>query len=158
MKPSEIKCLKAKKAHLLPKHFMGITWFGTLYCNNEKDIELINKTDTIDSNFKCHETIHIRQAETMHDSWIRFYLNYIWNYIKNMPLIFTDTYAPYRLIGTEIEAYLHEDEWDYPTKAATEWKELQKLPYREKLQIAREYNRNKRKKTYRQILKEHFLD
>lgn len=159
MKPSEIKTLKAKKAHFLLPHFQGITWMGIVYCQREKDIEDINATDKINSNFKSHETIHVRQAQSMGNSWLRFYLNYVWQYIKNLPLIFIDLYAPYKLIPTEIEAYLHQDDWTYAEEALplTQWRAFQTiLSYKDKKEIAINYAR--KHKLYPRVLKEYFRD
>lgn len=160
MKPSEIKTIRAKKAHLLLPHFQGITWMGTLYCNRTEDIEKINKSDKIDSDFKSHETIHVRQAQSMNDSWLRFYLNYVWNYIKNLPLIFVDPYAPYRLIPTEIEAYLNQRDWEYAEKQEPvfQWKALEKLTLKQKREIAREYEKARPRRTFAYVLNEYFKE
>lgn len=148
MKPSKIKIPKAKKAWLLLPNFRAITWRGTVYCKRQSDVEALNTNETIDSSFKSHETIHIRQAQAMNDSWIRFYLNYIFNWIKNFPLITVNIYAMYKLIPTEIEAYLHQDNWKYAENAEPvyEWKEFQKLTLKQKRKIATLYYKTYKKR------------
>ena len=74
-KPSQIKSVRGKIAHLLPSHFRAITLFGTVYCQSEFDVKNLNATEDIDTPFKNHETIHVRQAEGMSDSWFKFYLD-----------------------------------------------------------------------------------
>lgn len=159
MKPSEIKTVKSKKTWLLLPSFKGITWMGIVYCREQKYINEINKTDYIDSNFKSHETIHVRQAQAMKDSWFKFYLNYCFQYIKNLPLIFINIYAPYKLIPTEIEAYLNEGNWNYAEKIEPvyQWKLFQKLSFKEKWQIAKTYYASTNRKKYWVIIKE-FLE
>ena len=159
MKPSDINIPKAKKTWLLLPNFKAITWMGTIYCKRKNDVDAINMTDDIDSSFKSHETIHIRQAYAMKDSWFRFYVNYIFNWIKNLPLIFVNLYAPYKLIPTEIEAYLHEDSWNYARKnePVYDWKKFQKLTLKEKKEIAKLYYKTYNgKKGFSTVLFEYF--
>ena len=160
MKPSKIDVVKAKKACLLFSNFKAITWLGTVYCKRDSDVEEINKKDTIDSSFKSHETIHVRQAYAMKNSWFIFYLNYIFNWIKNLPLLFINIHAPYKLIPTEIEAYLYQDDWKYAAKnePVYEWKRFQKLKLSEKREIANLYYKvHKKDKTYSSVLFDYFM-
>ena len=77
MKPSKIKSIKAKISWLLPSRINALTWKGIVYCTNEENVKLINKTDKIDSQLKLHETIHLRQAQSTKDSWFLFYIRYV---------------------------------------------------------------------------------
>ena len=159
MKPSQIKIMKAKKTRFLLPGFRGITWKGTIYCKQQSDVDEINKSDEIDSTFKSHEMIHLRQAQSMKDSWLRYYLNYVGSWIRNMPLIVISTNAPYKLIPTEIEAYLNQDDRSYAkeVKPLTQWKEFKKLTTKEKRQIAKVYYKlYNRRKSYTSVLKEFF--
>jgi hypothetical protein len=139
-KPSEIKVVKAKKTKLLPKSFSAITWFGTIYSNNDKEIEALNRTDGIDSILECHETIHVRQAEGTNDSWFCYYLKYIWQWICNLPLIFISTNMPYKFIPFELEAYAFENDKEYAMKGdCNYWKKFNKLTLKEKKKYAKDY-------------------
>lgn len=157
MKPSKVKTLTAKKTWLLLPSFKGITWMGVVYCRVQKYIDEINRSNDIDSNFKSHEMIHVKQAQSMKDSWFRFYCNYVFQYIKNFPLITVDLHAPYRLIPTEIEAYLNQDNWKYAAgeEPVYQWKLYQGLTLKEKREIAIEYFK-KKNKTYTTVLHEFF--
>lgn len=155
MKPSKLTKVVGKKAKFLLPRFSAITWKGCVYCKRQEDADEINKTPEIDSQLESHETIHIRQAESAHDSWFRFYVRYVWDWIKNLPLIFVNLYAPYKFEAMELEAYLHQDEWDYCTHGAvSEWKEFEKIPMKEKRAWAKEYYGSKPKPYFTHFLQE----
>ena len=145
MKPDQIKIMKAKKSNMLLPNFKAITWKGVIYCKKQSDVDEINKSDKIDSTFKSHEMIHLRQAQSMNNSWTKFYLNYITQYFKNLPLITINIHAPYKLIPTEIEAYLNQDDRQYAqdVKPLTQWNYFQKnLKLSDKKEIAKLYYKN----------------
>ncbi len=156
MKPSKIGILKAKKTWLLFSNFKGIMWMGTLYCREQKYVDEINKSDKINSTFKSHETIHVRQAQSMNDSWFKFYLNYCFQWLKNLPLLVININAPYLLIPTEIEAYFNQKNWSYAENISPvfEWKKYQELSLKEKKQIAKAYYDKNNHKSFSVILHE----
>lgn len=140
MKPSKFITVKGKKAWFLLPGFSALTWKGYVYCKTRTAADKINESDKIDSRLESHETIHVRQAESMHDSWFRFYTTYVWEWICNLPLIFINVYAPYKFMPTEMEAYLNQDNWDYCMHGAVyQWKEFNKLTLKEKRKYAKEY-------------------
>ncbi len=160
MKPSEVIVPKAKKTWLSLPNFKAMTWKGVIYCRKQGDVDLLNETDSIDSVLKSHETIHVRQAQSMKDSWSRFYINYLFNWIKNLPLIFVDINAPYKLIPTEIEAYLYQNDLNHAKeiRPLNEWKTFGKLSLCQKRKIARlYYKENKEKRTYSSLLYHIFM-
>ena len=138
-RPSKIKIVSAKKAWFLFSGFVAITLFGVIYCKSQSRVDEINKTDKIDSQLESHETIHVRQAESTSDSWIVFYLKYIWQWIKNFPLIFVNVDAPYKFMPFELEAYRYQDEWDYCLAKCEGWKRYNKLKLKEKRIFAKKY-------------------
>lgn len=141
MKPSKIKALKAKKALLLFPGIRALTWKGTVYCKRKSDIELINATDDITSDFECHELIHVRQAESTKDSWFRFYALYLWYWIINSPLVITGIRMPYYFIPFELEAMNNEIFRKYPTSGAVyQWKDFKRIKFKDKYKLARRYN------------------
>ena len=140
MRPSKFSTVKAKKAWFLPSGFSALTWKGCVYCRSQKAADMINATDNIDSQLESHETIHVRQAETMNDSWFNFYAKYIWEWIKNLPLVFIDSKAPYKFMPIEMEAYLNQDDWEYCMRGLVyRWKEFEKLKLKDKKKLAKEY-------------------
>ncbi len=138
-KPSNTKIIKAKKSWLVPSGFVAITLFGTVYCHSEIRVEEINKTDGIDCQLESHEAIHVRQAESTKNSWLLFYILYIWQKIKNMPLIFIDINAPYKFSAFELEAYAYQDDWNYCKNICTKWKSYDKLTMKQKRELAKKY-------------------
>lgn len=143
MKPSKINVLKAKKALFLFSGFRALTWKGIAYCKEKSDIQLISAQDTINSNFEAHEMTHVKQAESTHDSWFCFYTLYIWYWILNFPLFIRGKFMPYYFIPFELEAMAHETDWKYPTNGAVfEWNKFKKLTLKDKLSLAKDYNKN----------------
>ena len=140
MKPSKITNVHAKLTKLLFKGYAAITWMGTIYCSKQTYVDAINATDTIDSGLKCHETIHVRQAESTKDSWCRYYLRYVWEWIKNIPLVFVEAHYVYLFNPFELEAYTFEDDYDYPNSPCEYWRKLAKLSIKEKYRFAKKYN------------------
>ena len=146
MRPSKFITVKGRKAWLLLPGFSALTWKGYAYCKTRKQADIINSTEKIDSTLESHETIHIRQAESMKDSWFRFYAKYVWEWICNIPLITINLYAPYKFMPIEMEAYLNQDDWDYCMNGAVyQWKEFERLKLKDKRSLAKEYYDHKRK-------------
>ena len=138
-KPSKIKVVKAKWAWILPMNIKAMTLFGTVYCDKKKDVDAINATDEVDSDLKCHETIHVRQAQYTSDSWFIYYCKYIWQWICNLPLITVYFNAMYKFMPFELEAYRYENEFDYCTKPCDGWKKYKKLTMKQKREFAKDY-------------------
>lgn len=155
-KPCNIKTITAKKAWFLLPSFRAITLFGVIYCKRSNDVNSINKTDYIDSMLKCHETIHVRQAENTKNSWLLFYLNYIWQWLCNLPLIFISLHYAYKFIPYELEAYANEDIFEYPYGISNQWRMFKKeLTLKDKWKYAKEYKKSKM--TFRWFIREHIL-
>ena len=142
-KPSKIKCVSAKKAWIMLSNFTAITLFGVAYCKSRQRADEINRTDKIDSLLESHETIHVRQAESTKDSWFIFYAKYIWQWIKNFPLIFVKIYAPYKFMPFELEAYRYQDDWNHCLGKCEKWKDYNKLTIKQKRSLAKEYYKHK---------------
>ena len=158
MRPNKIQTVKAKKAWFLLPGFSALTWKGCVYCRSQKAADMINATDEIDSKLESHETIHVRQAESMNNSWFNFYARYIWEWIKNLPLISINIKAPYKFMPLEMEAYMNQDNWDYCThRVATQWKEFEKLKLKEKRKLAKEYYKLFYKPYFSDFLKDNLV-
>ena len=84
-----------------------------------------------------HETIHLRQAQSTHDSWLLFYLLYFWYYLRALPQNRRMKNAAYRINPFELEAYRHMDDPSYveqcKEKGATEWRTFARMSPRERL-------------------------
>lgn len=149
MKPSKITHVVAKTNRFIcPPGFIGLTFKGVVYTRKKSSNEKINKTEGIDSAFENHELIHVHQAVSTNDSWLLFYVLYIWQWILNLPLIFINIYAPYKFIAFEMEAYANENYMDYnlSNTDVKQWKDYNKLSLRKKWRFAKEYYSKYRKK------------
>ena len=60
---------------------------------------------------KNHERIHLMQALTCNDSWVRYYLSYLWEWLKCGFL--APMSANYVTSKYESEAYANEDDCTY---------------------------------------------
>ena len=138
-RPSDIKCVKAKKTRLLSSSFRAITLFGTVYCVRKDDVRRINANDYVNCSLKNHEMIHVRQAEGTRNSWFLFYLKYLWQWICNLPLIFVNVGAPYKFIPFELEAYSNQDNWSHSNDVCYDWKKYKKLRLKDKRKFAKRY-------------------
>lgn len=116
-KPSEVTEAKVVFNKFLPfGSFLAFAFFGRVFVKNKdkekwEEYEKSGKAETI----KYHELIHIkRQAQNSRNSWLLFYLRYIWQFLRNSPVRGMD-YA-YYMTPYELEAYGNEDDPDYIEK------------------------------------------
>lgn len=97
----------------LRKNYEALTFFGYIVCRKEQ------AERPLDPVVRNHETIHLRQAQACHDSWLCFYLLYIWYYLRALPLNRRLKNAAYRLNPFEMEAYEHQTDFSYLAKEPT---------------------------------------
>ena len=129
----------------IPKGYEGLTFFGRVLTPNQ---EAADRFNTGYSYLKNHEMIHLRQAQSCGDSWIRFYMVYLWYWVKGIwkrrklrqltsPVPLPGNIA-YLLNPFEIEAYAHMydlhylDQWKDGAKG---WLEYARMPVEERLGI-----------------------
>ena len=83
--------------------YSAMSWCGYILTKKkESDI----KTTTWN-----HENIHLQQAENK-GSWLKYYADYVWEWIKGNPITYPASSA-YYTIPYEMEAYANEDKSDY---------------------------------------------
>ena len=114
-----------------------------------------------DRALKNHEMIHLRQAQSCGDSWLRFYLLYIWYWLKNRVGLLklhsrrsssagllpkgrkNGSYcvknAAYLLNPFEMEAYARMHDLDYLQGPATEWRRYAKMKLKDRLKLYQKY-------------------
>ena len=102
-----------------------ITLFGTIYVRNKNTYDRVIQPYSYIYN---HESIHEKQAN---HQWIKFYLLYIWHYIKHIHWLLINKKAPYLFHPMEIEAYYNEQDIDYLSKpnSGKNWKNYKNIPY-----------------------------
>ena len=134
VKPSRISDMPAVcDAFWLRRGFTAMTFFGFIVTHSRKEANQINSC--YDS-LKNHEMIHLRQAQATGDSWLRFYLLYLWYWLRYLPRSRRMKGAAYWLNPFELEAYCHMHDLTYPTRCgdggAQEWRKYAKMKYDER--------------------------
>ena len=123
----------------LPKGYEGLTFFGHILAPSQDEADRFNSGY---STMKNHEMIHLRQAQACGDSWLRFYLLYIWYWAKNRVALLRKRnrpchlqHAAYLLNPFEIEAYARMNDLNYLKGPATEWRKYAKMPLKDRLAL-----------------------
>ena len=153
VRPSRTKDMVAVvNSFWLPKGYEGLTFFGKILTPNQELADQLNHPDNEGnmpfSALKNHEMIHLRQAQSCGDSWIRYYLLYIWYWVKGLcksrklRKIAKPTKLPsniaYLLNPFEMEAYANMYKKDYLAQCeegARGWRKYAEMPIEERLQL-----------------------
>ena len=137
VRPSKVADMPAfVNSFWLPKGYEGLTFFGKILAPTQELADHFNRGF---SSLKNHEMIHLRQAQSCGDSWIRFYLLYIWYWLKGLRMNRKMKHAAYLLNPFEMEAYARMHELDYLKGPATEWRKYAKMKLKDRLKL---YQRN----------------
>ena len=140
-RPSRISDMRAvADTFWLRGGYDAMTFFGHIVTATADEADHINVHFT---ELKNHETIHLYQARSTGDSWLRFYLLYFWYYVRALPQLRHMRNAPYLLNPFEMEAYRHMHNLDYLAhrSEATEWRRFARMTPRY------------RREQYRQIMR-----
>lgn len=100
--------------HIPFEGYRYLCWCGKIVTRAEKKA-VIERFLTTKAGFlsKTHERGHCVQAISEHgDNWIRYYLNYLWHWVKHNPLA-KPTHACYLVSRYECEAYAQEEHPEY---------------------------------------------
>ena len=110
-RPSRLTDMKAvRDGFWLRPGYEALTFFGFIVTHSQRDADQLNQHyDEV----KNHEMIHLRQAQSCHDSWLLFYLLYIWYWLRGLPFNRRYKNAAYRLNPFEMEAYQHMHDLHY---------------------------------------------
>ena len=147
VRPSKVADMPAVvNTFWLPKGYEGLTFFGTILAPTQEDAERFNSGYSV---LKNHEMIHLRQAQACGDSWLRFYLLYIWYWLKDTmgTVLFVHWRAhkenrprnlAYLLNPFEMEAYREMYDLDYLKRCeggALQWRQYAKMSLEERLKV-----------------------
>ena len=148
VRPSKIADMPAVvNTFWLPKGYEGLTFFGKILAPTQELADRFNSSPGVAANLqfaalKNHEMIHLRQAQSCGDSWLRFYLLYIWYWAKNRIALLRKRHrscqmrhAAYLLNPFEMEAYARMNDLNYLKGPATEWRKYAKMPLTERLAL-----------------------
>lgn len=137
----------------LRKGYEGLTFFGTILTPSQEEADRFNNSH---DPMKNHEMIHLRQAQATGDSWLRFYLLYIWYWFilfcfSGLAIRRQLRNAAYLLNPFEMEAYDRMNDPDYLAQCkdgATEWRKYARMSVKERLRryqkIRQQLKRDKR--------------
>ena len=133
VRPSKVVDMPAVvNSFWMRKGFEGLTFFGQILTPSEETAKLFKLSPAM----KNHEMIHLRQAQSCGDSWLRFYLLYIWYWLKALPASRKMKHGAYLLNPFEIEAYRHMNDLNYlVNREANEWREFAKMSIKERIKL-----------------------
>ena len=138
VRPSKITDMPAVvNTFWLRKGYEGLTFFGHILAPTQELADRFN--GSADRALKNHEMIHLRQAQSCGDSWLRFYLLYIWYWLKGLRMNRQMKHAAYLLNPFEMEAYARMNDLDYLKGPATEWRRYAKMPLKERLKLYKQH-------------------
>lgn len=108
--------LKCDCKILPPKGYSAITLFGTVYTKKtEEEIDWYLLTIN-GKKWLNHERIHCEQKKETHNSWVVFYLLYLWYFFKMWPFCTANWSLAYATIPFEMEAKQNEHKMGYTSK------------------------------------------
>lgn len=130
-RPLSCETLPVRQSRWLPpKGYTAINFFGSMLMRREhyQDWQQ-HQEDSCNKMLMNHERIHLRQAASVHNSWLCYYAVYVWFFIRNNPLRYGVIMA-YQTNPFELEAYLFEHDFAYAQGAelATRWRDLSAFP------------------------------
>lgn len=103
-KPCDIEGMGIVEMDYFPfKGYKAMSWCGRIIHRRE--------TSAVEEKIITHETIHLMQAK-MYGSWWKYYMRYLWEWLKGNPVIHPASSA-YYTIPYECEAYANEENADY---------------------------------------------
>lgn len=122
--------------------YQGITLFGHIFTRSEEEARRFNLASSKTGGgwwvvAKNHEMIHLRQAQSTCNSWLLFYVRYLWYSLLACRYNRRMKKAGYYLNPFEIEAYTHENDLGYldgcGKKGAIGWRKYAQMSLAERL-------------------------
>ena len=138
VRPSKITDMPAVvNTFWLRKGYEGLTFFGHILAPTQELADRFN--GSADRALKNHEMIHLRQAQSCGDSWLRFYLLYIWYWLTGLRMNRKMKHAAYLRNPFEMEAYARMNDLDYLKGPATEWRIYAKMKLKDRLKLYKKH-------------------
>lgn len=142
VRPSKVVDMPAVvNSFWMRKGFEGLTFFGKILTPTQHEADLFNNEagDRLSAAMKNHEMIHLRQAQSCGDSWLRFYLLYLWYWLRSLPANRKMKRGAYLINPFEMEAYRHMNNLNYLDKGEpTEWRKFAKMTINERIKYRNE--------------------
>lgn len=143
-RPSKVLEIRAVSIPFwLRKGYDAVTFFGTIITNDKADADRYNQAP---HPVKYHETIHLRQAQSTHNSWLCFYWKYMifWFKARRANRILPN--AGYELNPFEMEAYANMYNPHYldqfGDEGATGWKQYEAMNLAQRFRARHKYARD----------------
>lgn len=137
-RPKRVNCIRAVKDDFwLSKKYDAMMFFGYIVTHTQKEADALNSND---NSIKRHETIHLLQARSTHNSWLCFYTLYIWYYVRAWRLNRKYKNAAYRVNPFEMEAYEHMYDKSYVENnscGANGWRIYAKMKPEERIKMSK---------------------
>ena len=143
-RPSKCQHIQIETSRFLPpKGYYAITFFGKILIREHNAENWKRNFETKSGKIMLnHEWIHVRQAVSTHNSWICFYIRYVFYYLKNRPLRNGQRFA-YYTNPFEVEAYSFEADLSYThdkPNGANGWRTFAAMPLNERKEIMEKIN------------------
>lgn len=144
MKPNSIQEPQIRFTNFIPfGNYFIMMWKGVLLIKKKDEAKWNKYKNTSYGEEKInHEMYHIKQAESLLNSWVLYYICYVWEYLKNLPIIFGFEF-PYRFNIFELEAYSNQ----HNKCITSNWKYYKKYTLKEKRKLWKQY-KNMKKQNY----------
>ena len=137
-RPSRIDRMTAvKEGFWLRRNYAAMMFFGHILAHTQEDADWINAHD---GSMRRHETIHLKQAQSTHNSWICYYTLYLWYSLRALPQNRYMRNASYYLNPFEMEAYEHMYDENYLEQCrdgANGWRVYAKMKPKERRMISK---------------------
>lgn len=138
VRPSRLTDMPAvSNAFWLRKGYEALTFFGHIITATQQEADALNHHyDAL----KNHEMIHLRQAQTTHDSWLCFYLYYLYFWLRAFPWCLRRPHIAYRSIPFELEAYEHMHNLHYlddKHNGTSRWRDYARMKTKCRIKLAR---------------------
>ncbi len=140
-RPSRTDDMKAvSKPFFIKKGYEALTFFGYIITHSTQEAEAFNRR--FDS-LKNHEMIHLYQARSTHDSWLLFYILYLYYWLTISLFHRCIKNAGYLLNPFEMEAYGRMHDLNYlknKESGANEWRRYAAMSIKERCNLYFERN------------------
>ena len=135
-RPSRVADMPAVSDNFwLRRGYAALTFFGFIVTPSQEEADRVNRQQCW--RLKNHEMIHLRQAQSTHDSWLCFYALYLWHWLRAVHLNRHLKNAAYLLNPFELEAYANEHDPHYletcGEKGANGWRKYARQKPRQRL-------------------------
>lgn len=142
-RPNKYQCVEIKASRFLPpKGYFAITFFGRVLIHRRNFEQWKREQGSVFSRTLInHEWIHVQQAVSVRNSWIAYYLLYLYYFLKSRPLKYGHA-AAYYANPFEIEAYMHEGDFSYvkDNHGTDEWRRIAQLSVKERIELCKQNN------------------